>query len=174
MADANPYTAPDAELAGASEELYQPSIFSFQGRLGRLRYLAYGIGVNLVLMIVMVPLMGATAFMGGDPDGMSVTVMVVIGIFYIATFVVSIMFGKRRLNDLNRSGWWFLLFIIPLVNLALIIYLLFFPGTDGPNNHGAPAVENSTGVLILAWMLPVIMILGIVAAVAVPMFFAGP
>ena len=174
MTDANPYTAPDAELASASDELYQPSIFSFQGRLGRLRYLAYGIGLNLVLMIVMVPLMGATAFMGGDPDGMSVTVMAMIGIFYIATFVVSIMFGKRRLNDLNRSGWWFLLVIIPLVNLALIIYLLFFPGTDGSNNHGAPAVANSTGVLILAWMLPVIMILGIVAAVAIPMFFAGP
>lgn len=170
MTDENPYTAPDAELASASEELYQPNIFSFQGRLGRLRYLAYNVGVNLILMIAMVPLMGATAFMGGDPDGMSVIGIVVVGLFYVGTIVVSIMFGKRRMNDLNRRGWWILLFIVPLVNVALAIYLLCFPGTDGPNNYGPPAVANSTGVLILAWMLPALMILGIVAAIAIPMF----
>ena len=170
MSDENPYTAPDAELASGSEELYQPAVFSFQGRLGRLRYLAYSIGLNIILMAVMVPLMGATAFMGGDSGEMSVLTMAMVGLFYVVTIVVSIMFGKRRLNDLNRSGWWFLLFIIPLVNLALAIYMLFFPGTTGSNNYGSPAVANTTGVLILAWMLPVIAILGIVAAVAIPMF----
>jgi len=166
--DANPYSAPDAALDTGQDELYQPKIFSFDGRIGRMRYLAYGIGVNFILMAVMIPLGGATAVMGGEA-GTSMLGMLVIGIFYIATFVISIMFAKRRLNDLNRSGWWFLLFLIPLVNLVLAIYILFFPGTDGDNNFGPAPVANSTGVLILGWMFPVLMILGIVAAVAVPM-----
>ena len=167
--DANPYSAPDAALDTGQDDLYQPKIFSFSGRIGRMRYLAYGIGVNILLMAVMIPLGGATAVMGGEA-GMSMIGMLVIGIFYIATFVISIMFAKRRLNDLNRSGWWFLLFLIPLVNLLFAIYVLFFPGTGGDNNFGPAPVENSTGVLILAWIFPVIMILGIVAAVVIPQF----
>jgi uncharacterized membrane protein YhaH (DUF805 family) len=166
--DANPYSAPDAALDAGQDALYQPKIFAFNGRIGRMRYLAYGIGVNILLMAVMVPLGGATAVMGGEA-GMSMIGMLVIGIFYIATFVISIMFAKRRLNDLNRSGWWFLLFLIPLVNLLFAIYILFFPGTDGDNNFGPAPVANSTGVLILGWMFPALMILGIVAAVAIPM-----
>jgi uncharacterized membrane protein YhaH (DUF805 family) len=170
--DANPYSAPDAALDTGQDALYQPSIFSFNGRIGRMRYLAYGIGVNFILMAVMIPLGGALGagggLMGGEA-GMSMIAMLVIGIFYIATFVISIMFAKRRLNDLNRSGWWFLLFLIPLVNLVLAIYILFFPGTDGDNNFGPAPVANSTGVLILGWMFPLLMILGIVAAVAIPM-----
>jgi uncharacterized membrane protein YhaH (DUF805 family) len=167
--DANPYSAPDAALDTGQGDLYQPKIFSFSGRIGRMRYLAYSIGANLILMAVMVPLGGATVVMGGEA-GMSMIGMLVIGIFYIATFVISIMFAKRRLNDLNRSGWWFLLFLIPLVNLLFAIYVLFFPGTDGDNNFGPAPMENSTGVLILAWIFPVIMILGIVAAVVIPQF----
>jgi uncharacterized membrane protein YhaH (DUF805 family) len=171
--DANPYSTPDASLDAGQDDLYQPKIFSFSGRIGRMRYLAYGIGVNILLMAVMIPfggvLGGAGGLMGGEA-GMSMIAMLGIGGFYIATFVISIMFAKRRLNDLNRSGWWFLLFLIPLVNLLFAIYILFFPGTDGDNNFGPAPAANSIGVLILGWMFPAIMILGIVAAVAIPMF----
>ncbi|MEM7564412.1 MAG: DUF805 domain-containing protein [Pseudomonadota bacterium] len=169
MSEANPYTAPDADLGGGSDELYEPRIFSFQGRIGRLRYLAYGFGVGMALMVLMVPVIGASALMGGDPSDMGIVSMLIVGLLYLATIVVSIMFAKRRLNDLNRSGWWCLLFLVPLVNLAITIYILFFPGTDGSNNFGPAPVANSTGVVILAWILLGLPILGIVAAIVIPM-----
>jgi len=167
MASDNPYSAPDAELDNGQDELYSPSILSFNGRIGRLRYLAYGIGANLLMMLVMIPLIGASAFMGGEAATSTIG-MIGMVVFYAATIVVSVMFGKRRLNDLNRSGWWFLLFLVPIANLVLAIYMLFFPGSDGGNNFGAAPQANSIGVLILAWMLPVVFILGIVAAIAIP------
>lgn len=169
MSETNPYTAPDSALDTGQEALYQPKVFSFSGRIGRMRYLAYGIGVNLVLSAVMVPLLGASAAVGGDP-ATTLLGMVAIGVYYLITIVVSVVFAKRRLNDLNRSGWWFLLFIIPIVNLLLAIYLIFFSGTDGSNNFGPAPVANSIGVLILGWMLPVVFILGIVAAIAIPQY----
>ena len=169
MSAVNPYDAPDAMLDTGQEELYQPKIFTFNGRIGRMRYLAYGIGVNFLLMLVMVPLAGATAFMGGDPSSSMIGILG-LGIFYVVTIVISVMFAKRRLNDLNRSGWWFLVFIIPFVNLLLAIYLIFFPGTSGSNNFGPAPAENSVGVLILGWMMPVLFVVGIVAAVAIPQF----
>ena len=179
MTDANPYSAPDAALETGYDETYSPSIISFQGRIGRMRYLAYSIGVSLVMMIVMMvvmPLLGASMMMvgGGGPEGLSIVSMLFIGVFYVLTIVFSVMFAKRRLNDLNRSGWWFLLFLIPIVNLLLAIYLIFFPGTQGNNNFGPAPTANSVGVLILGWSLPVLFVLGIVAAIAIPQFAGMP
>lgn len=179
MTDANPYSAPDAALETGFDETYSPSIISFQGRIGRMRYLAYSIGVSLVTMIVMMvvmPLLGASMLMvgGSGPEGLSIVSMLFVGVFYVVTIVFSVMFAKRRLNDLNRSGWWFLLFLVPVVNLLLAIYLIFFPGSQGNNNFGPAPAANSVGVLILGWSLPVLFVLGIVAAIAIPQFAGMP
>jgi len=171
MSDANPYSAPDAALDTGQDVLYQPKIFSFSGRIGRMRYLAYGIGLNILLMAAMIPLGGMTSTMGGEA-GMSMLGMVMVGLFYIATIAISIMFAKRRLNDLNRSGWWFLLFLVPIVNLLMAIYMVFFPGSDGDNKFGPAPTSNSAGVLILGWMMPVFFIVGIGAAILLPQFAA--
>ncbi|MDR2695786.1 MAG: DUF805 domain-containing protein [Deltaproteobacteria bacterium] len=42
----------------------------------------------------------------------------------------------RRLHDLNRSGWWFLAFLIPLVGLILMLCWFTRKGTTGPNQYG--------------------------------------
>jgi len=175
MNDQNPYSAPDASLQTGQEEFYQPKIFSFRGRIGRLRYMAYGIGTYLILMVVFMPLMGGTMLMGGamgvpGEAGMSMLVMLAMGVFYIGILLLSIAFGKRRLNDLNRSGWWMLVFLVPLVNLLMTIYVLLFPGSKDANDFGPPAVANSLGVKILGWLFPVIFLLGIVAAIAIPAY----
>jgi len=173
MSAENPYSAPGAELKSGQNELYTPSILSFSGRIGRLRYLAYSMASYLLLMLVMVPMLGVSAFMGGAPD-ISTIGMLVMGVLYIAMFVVWIAFAKRRLNDLNRNGWWLLLALVPFVNFLLTIYMMFFPGTDGSNNYGAVPVANTLGVQILAWMMPVMFVVGIIAAVAIPQFVGMP
>ena len=42
----------------------------------------------------------------------------------------------KRLHDANKSGWLLLLGLIPLVNIALGLYMLFADGTVGPNRYG--------------------------------------
>jgi uncharacterized membrane protein YhaH (DUF805 family) len=167
MSDQNPYSAPDASLETEQAEAYQPKIFTFEGRIGRLRYLAYGIGMTLILMVVFMPLMGGSMAFSG-PGGMSIIVMILMGIFYLAAIILSFGFAKRRLNDLNRAGWWMLLFFVPIANILITIYLIFFPGSNEANHYGPPPVANSLGVKILGSLLPVIFVLGIIAAVAVP------
>jgi uncharacterized membrane protein YhaH (DUF805 family) len=44
----------------------------------------------------------------------------------------------KRLHDLNKSGWLWLLGLIPLVNVFFGIYLLFGKGTEDSNDYGAP------------------------------------
>ena len=170
MTNENPYTAPKTALEIGGAELYQPKVFSFNGRIGRLRYLGYGAGIQLVLILIISPIVGGVAYLGVE-TGIFAIGGIITGIFYVATFVISVMFSKRRLNDLNRSGWWYLLFFIPIVNLIFSIYLIFFPGTDGPNKFGDAPVANSWGVIFLATIVPIFVFGGgILAAIAIPQY----
>ena len=173
MNDPNPYITPDASLDNEQDELYQPKIFSFNGRIGRLRYLAYGIGTSFILMLAMMPILGGTMFAGGMAGfevSMGSMALIALIFFYVATLVFSVMFGKRRLNDLNRSGWWFILLIVPIANFFMAIYVIFFPGAENSNNFGPAPAANTLGVKILAWMLPAVFVAGMVAAIAIPAF----
>jgi uncharacterized membrane protein YhaH (DUF805 family) len=58
-------------------------------------------------------------------------------IFFMATFLPLVSVGIRRLHDLDRSGWWYLLFLIPLVGWIILIFWFCTKGTDGPNRFGA-------------------------------------
>jgi uncharacterized membrane protein YhaH (DUF805 family) len=59
------------------------------------------------------------------------------GIFFLATFLPMLSVSVRRLHDLDRSGWWMLLDLIPLVGGILLLIWFCTKGTDGPNRFGA-------------------------------------
>ncbi|MDJ0832311.1 MAG: DUF805 domain-containing protein [Gammaproteobacteria bacterium] len=169
MTDQNPYTTPDASLDIADQEIYEPSIFTFRGRIGRLRYLAYGTGVQLLLLV---PFFAFGGLAAATTPGETVSIMatIVLAAYYLASIVFTVMFAKRRLNDLNRTGWWTLLFIIPLANMLLLIYLVFFPGSQGGNNYGSAPSANTLGVKILGLMFPLLFIVGMLAAITIPAY----
>ncbi len=55
----------------------------------------------------------------------------------LALFLPSLAAGVRRLHDTNRSGWWLLIALIPLVGAILLIVWLATKGTPGNNDYGA-------------------------------------
>lgn len=176
MNESNPYSAPGAELGGSQDATYAPKIISFNGRLGRMRYVTYNMAMSMLMNLALVPVMGASAFVGGmgtGPESMGTVSVIAMLVVVAVSLVFSVMFIKRRLNDLNRAGWWMLLFLVPLVNLLLAIYLLFFPGTEGGNDYGPPPEANSTGVKVFFWLMIGLFVLGIGSAVLVPALLAG-
>jgi uncharacterized membrane protein YhaH (DUF805 family) len=160
----NPYNAPTADLSqGAdSSQAYQPSIFSMKGRIGRLRYLAYSMIASLALMVAGSMFGGILAALMGGGQG---AIMLLIVLIYVPLFAIGFIMAIRRVNDMGYSGWLSLLILIPLVNL----WLVFAPGTKGVNEYGPPPVKNGTG-LIFAAVLPFIVVVGILAAVAIPAY----
>jgi len=63
----------------------------------------------------------------------SLLVVPIIIISLIQIFFVT----HRRLHDINASGWWQLIILIPFGQL-IILCLLFLKGTPGPNKYGPP------------------------------------
>ena len=43
----------------------------------------------------------------------------------------------RRLHDIDRTGWWVLIGLVPLIGAILLIVWACFRGTTGPNSYGA-------------------------------------
>ena len=57
-------------------------------------------------------------------------------VFALVTFLPGLAVTVRRLHDTDRSGWWLLLFLVPVVNFVLIVWFCF-EGTQGYNRFGA-------------------------------------
>lgn len=161
----NPYHAPTADLsqAGMDAQPYQPKVFSVHGRIGRVRYLAYSMIYSIVAVLVVSVMFGILAAISPD--------LIALAAFaYIPVVGLSMIPAIRRCNDLNKSGWWSLLSLIPLVNVGFLIWALFFPGDSGANDFGPPPDKNSSW-LIVAIILPIFLV-GILAAIAIPAYQA--
>jgi uncharacterized membrane protein YhaH (DUF805 family) len=48
---------------------------------------------------------------------------IVCGLYGLVVLLLISSAGVRRLHDTGRSGWWYLLIIIPLVNSVLVVWL---------------------------------------------------
>jgi uncharacterized membrane protein YhaH (DUF805 family) len=57
-------------------------------------------------------------------------------LFGLATFLPSLAVAVRRLHDIDRTSWWILLVLIPLVGAIVLIIWHCTKGTAGPNRFG--------------------------------------
>ena len=65
----------------------------------------------------------------------------------LALLLPSLAVGARRLHDIGKSGWFQLVYFIPLIGLVLMIYWLAQPSV-GPNEYGeGPAAADAAAAL---------------------------
>lgn len=162
MPNRNPYAAPRTNVTRGdnAEEYGEVKVFSAQGRLGRVRYIGYTMGVSILILFAA----GIVAGLGSlaDPS----VAIIVAGLGYLAMIVVQFLLTIQRSHDMNVTGW---LSLISLVPLGVLVFWCV-PGTPGENDYGKPPPPNTSGVVVLACLLPLIVIVGIVAAIAIPAY----
>lgn len=178
MEAANPYSAPVSDVrmtGGGGEEYGTVKFFSFSGRLGRLRYLAYAFAMFvltwLAVMLFSVVVAGIGAASGGEAFGGALAIGLVV-ILYGVMLLLSLMLAVQRIHDFNATGWLALLLLVPYVNILFGLALWFVPGTNGENRYGLKTPPNSTGVKVLAIGAPIVMVfvIGVLAAIAIPQY----
>ncbi|WP_051293593.1 DUF805 domain-containing protein [Pseudoduganella violaceinigra] len=170
----NPYSMPQSQLGEiAGDETYDPKFFSTSGRIGRVRYLGYSVGAGLLvfpIMVIMIAVMGVATFAGGGGRAFGAGAIGAIVAMYALPVAVMIIYARRRLHDLGQSGWLSLLLLIPLIGFLFGLWLIFGPGDAHANEYGPAPGPNTTGVIILAAVVPVFCIIGILAAIALPSY----
>ena len=146
----SPYAPPRASVGESQAEFATLKPFSVEGRIGRLRFLAW----TMVLSLVTLPIVGVFALLAlGLVSGDSTTGLIIGGIFafflFVAFLIVSILFSVQRLHDIGWSGWLWLLNLVPFVGSFFPLVIMVVPGNTGTNRYGPPPPPNSTAVKVL-------------------------
>jgi uncharacterized membrane protein YhaH (DUF805 family) len=58
------------------------------------------------------------------------------GLFSLAVLIPSIAVSVRRLHDIDRTGWWVLISLVPLVGWIVLLVFHVQDGTPSPNRYG--------------------------------------
>lgn len=111
---------------GTKEKIETETFWSAKGRLRRKDYLIRAILLAIPYGIVL-------AISENSYDEGMVIFSAILG---IACWIILAIQAIKRLHDINMSGWWYLIFLIPYINLIFGLYVLFADGTKGPNNYG--------------------------------------
>ena len=61
-------------------------------------------------------------------------------VVFFATVLPTLSVSIRRLHDIDRSGWWFLLWLTAVGGLV-VLYWACQPGTAGANSFGEPRTK---------------------------------
>ncbi len=116
--------------------------FSVTGRANRKKYFLQILGPCFLSGF-------GSSFMGTGPENIGFALILV-----AAGQILMLFPAVRRLHDLGASGWWLLIWFIPLlfavlgllISLVLGLTLLFKPGTDGPNQYGPDPLRGNPSV----------------------------
>ncbi|WP_447798920.1 DUF805 domain-containing protein [Pseudomonas moraviensis] len=146
----SPYAPPRANVGESLPAFATLKPFSVDGRIGRLRFLAW----TMVLSLVALPIVGVFALIAlGLVSGDSTTGLIFGGILavflFIGFMIVSILFSVQRLHDIGWSGWLWLLNLVPFVGSFFPLVIMVVPGNTGANRYGPPPPPNSTAVKVL-------------------------
>ena len=109
---------------------------TFSGRAPRSEFWWFTLAVIILSIIVSIidgavvaPMLGFEAFAEEAGEPLRV-------IESLALLLPSLAVAVRRLHDIDRSGWWYLIIIVPIIGPLVLLYWYIQPGTDGSNQFG--------------------------------------
>lgn len=98
----------------------------FEGRAGRAEYWWFFLANFLIGLVIQV--------LAGVSDA-----LVILSVIYsLALLIPGLAVAVRRLHDTNKSGWWLLIALVPLVGIIVLIVFLATDGDPGANQYGNP------------------------------------
>ena len=118
---------------------------TFSGRAPRseywwwvLFYFLLILAVGIIDGAVIAPMLGFEAF--SEDGGQPLTLLV-----SLAVLLPGLAVGARRLHDIDRTAWWLLLWLVPVIGFIVLIYWFIQRGTDGPNRFGDAPIPPPAG-----------------------------
>jgi uncharacterized membrane protein YhaH (DUF805 family) len=156
----NPYAAPVGDLTAAPACASQITALAINGRIGRMRFVAYVTGSFLLFVLVFGLLL--RPLLNDPASALGGVLSVLFSLLFWAVFLV---YSRRRLQDVGRGRLTFLCLFIPIAQVYFGFMMLFQAGDEGDNAFGAHPPANTVGVKVLAFFWPVLLIAGIGIAV---------
>ena len=113
----------------------------FHGRSRRAEYW-YFVLFNLIVAIV---LAGIDSLLGTFSSAQNIGLLS--GIYSLAVLIPTLAVTFRRLHDIDRSGWWILINLVPLIGTIVLLVFALMDGTPGDNRYG-PNPKGATARVV--------------------------
>ncbi len=110
----------------------------FEGRARRTEFWMFFL-FNALVAIVLGIIAGA---LYNATNGASIWL---VWIYQLAVLIPYIAVAVRRLHDTGRTGWWYLIALVPLVGLIILIVFWATAGNPGPNQYGPDPKAGAMG-----------------------------
>jgi len=111
---------------------------TFTGRAARPEFwwwalfvLLMNVATALIDLFLIAPALGIEAFTEDTPQPLSALVS-------LGLLLPGLAVGARRLHDINRSGWWMLIILIPFIGALVLLWWCVKKGDEGENEFGPP------------------------------------
>ncbi len=106
----------------------------FSGRARRTEYWMFYIFyiIFAVVLFIIDNILG----IGGEDGGL------LSGLFVLAMVIPSIAVTFRRLHDTDRSGWWLLIGLVPLIGGIILLVFTLQDSQSGENHYGPNPKAN--------------------------------
>tara|TARA_B100000945_G_scaffold309249_1_gene299898 strand:+ start:241 stop:1083 length:843 start_codon:yes stop_codon:yes gene_type:complete len=102
--------------------------FNFRDRASRSEYWYFQLLVTPVYLFSYIPTLSDETW-------------IFLGLFFLITLIPSFAVAVRRFHDIDKSGWFILISIIPLVGWIIMLVMLVGKGTEGKNRFGDYPLE---------------------------------
>jgi uncharacterized membrane protein YhaH (DUF805 family) len=113
----------------------------FAGRSRRKEYWYF----VLFTVIVSVVLSGIDLLLG--TYSFSSNVGLLSGIYALAIIIPTLAVSVRRLHDIDRTGWWVLINLVPVIGSIVLLVFAVLDGTPGGNRFG-PNPKGTTSRVV--------------------------
>ena len=107
---------------------------NFSGRARRAEYWYFVLG-NFILIIPFYIL--AMVGVSNENIGLSLLGNIVYLVTALGFFIPGLAVAVRRLHDINKSGWYYFIVLIPLIGAIVLLVWFFTDGDRFTNNYGA-------------------------------------
>jgi len=111
----------------------------FEGRSRRTEYWMFVLFHFIVSVVLNVVGMAIDAIIG-----IGATVILP-SLYYLATLLPALGVTIRRLHDTNRTGWWILISLVPVIGGIVLLIFLVLEGDPGDNQYGPNPKETAAG-----------------------------
>lgn len=125
--------------------------FEVAGRSRRSEYWWASLGIFLAMLatvLVVLVLVGVGAAIGHGVQVLTDIVAALVGVVaYVGAAVLGIVLQVRRLHDTDKSGWFWLINLVPSVGGIIVFVFTVLDSTPGPNRYGPwpKAPEGAVG-----------------------------
>ncbi len=106
----------------------------FEGRARRSEYWYFALFHFMIVFGYVLLLALVTG--GFQDDAPPLLLMIPLGLYVLASIIPGIAVTVRRLHDIGKSGWWYLINFIPYVGGIVLLIFCVQNSEHGPNKWG--------------------------------------